>query len=116
MSIRSCVVEGCGSRHKARGYCDRHYSQLRAGHVPGTIKERNRQPVQIGRPPRPPIAEEIEALGGVEYLGVKGVMDALGMTAGAIAAALRREGRPDLTRPFEREEHLERRGRRAVAA
>ena len=113
MSIRPCVVEGCGSRHKARGYCDRHYSQLRAGHVPGTIRERNRRPVQIWRPPHPPIVEEVEALGGVEYLGVKGIMDALGMTAGAIARALRREKRQDLIAPFEREEAREKSWRAA---
>ena len=144
MSTRSCSIPGCEGKFRARGYCNAHYKQYRQGRMPGRPfvplqpkgcavpgcegKHRSRgycekhyqQQWRKGYmpPPRPAggrVSEEIEALGGVEYLGVKGIMDALSMTASSIVAALRREGRQDLAPPFAREEDQERAARKPTA-
>jgi hypothetical protein len=32
----TCTMDGCDRPHKARGYCQTHYMQLKRGSLPGT--------------------------------------------------------------------------------
>ena len=42
MSERICSVEGCSNRHRARGYCNKHYMLVRRGGEPGRDRRTER--------------------------------------------------------------------------